>query len=419
MVAKLVKVIAQTDLIKYMLSFPMLRGCLGKWMLALTKFDLQYVPTKAVKVQVITDFLIDNLKDLNDQGANVIDIEVDYWKLYFDGSKRKDEYEALIFGLEILISKGAMKVQILGDSQLVLKQLSKEFKCNNEKLQKIHNEIANELVQIASRYRIGLETLKKLASIHQILVHANKREVLCIDEWKDTDWRKPIAQYLRNPSIPVDRKIKLQAINFVLMADELYKKGIDGNFSRCLGQDDQNIALGEVHNGICGAHHAGEKKKWVLYRNHVYWPSIIKNYIDYAKACQECQKHGSIQQITASELHSIIKPWPFKGWAFGLIGLIHPPSSKQHKFILVAIDYFTKWVEAVPLIEVGQNKIIDFIEEHIIHRFGISQTLSTDQGTMFTGQRIKNFAASRNINIVTSSPYYVQTNGQVEAANKS
>ncbi|XP_015970077.1 uncharacterized protein LOC107493500 [Arachis duranensis] len=167
MVAKSVKVIAQTDLIKYMLSFPMLRGLLGKWMLALTEFDLQYVPAKAMKDKVIADFLVDNLKDLNDQGANVIDIEVGYWKLYFDGSKHKDgagvgiliispegipseflfklkypcsnnvaKYEALILGLEILISKGASEVQILGDSQLVLKQLSKEFKCNNEKLQK-------------------------------------------------------------------------------------------------------------------------------------------------------------------------------------------------------------------------------------------------------------------------------------------
>ncbi|XP_016195951.1 uncharacterized protein LOC107637006 [Arachis ipaensis] len=425
MVAKSVKVIAQTDLIKYMLSFPMLRGRLEKWMLALTEFNLQYVPTKAVKGQVITDFLVDNSKDLNDKGANIVDVEVNYWKLYFDGSKHKDgagvgiliispegipseflfklkypcsnnvaEYEALILGLEILIDKGALEVQILGDSQLVLKQLSKEFKCNSETLQKhlviawelltsfrkislvhiprIYNEIANELAQIASKYRIGPETIKKLSSIHQILVPANEREVLCMSEWDDSNWRKPIARYLKDPNITIDRKLKLKAINFVLLADELYKKGIDGSLLRCLSREDQNIALGEVHNGICGAHQAGKKMRWVLYRNHVFWPSMIEDCIDYAK----------------------------------------------HKFILVAIDYFTKWVEAVPLVEVGQTEIIDFVEENIIHRFGIPQTLSTDQGTMCTGQRIKNFATSRNISMVTSTPYYTQANGQVEVANK-
>ncbi|XP_072064413.1 uncharacterized protein [Arachis hypogaea] len=250
------------------------RGRLGKWMLTLTEFDLQYVPAKVMKGQVIAEFLVDKLKDLNDQGANIIEAE----------------YEALILGLEILISKGVSEVQILGNSQLVLKQLSKEFKCNNERLQKylttawelltsfqkvslvhiprIQNEIANKSAQITSKYKIGSGTLESLIGINQILVPASEREVLCVDEWVDTDWRKPIAQYLKEPNIPVDRKIKLQAINFILMADELYKKDIDGSLSRCLGQNDQNIALGEVHNGICGAHQDGKKMKWVLYRNH-------------------------------------------------------------------------------------------------------------------------------------------------------
>ncbi|XP_025647233.1 uncharacterized protein [Arachis hypogaea] len=241
------------------------------------------------------------------EGANALDVKVNYWKLYFDGSKHKDgagvgilivspegipseflypcsnnmaEYEALIVGLEILIGKVSLV-----------------------HIPRIQNEIANELAQIASRYRIGPETLRKLANICQILVPVDEREALCVDDWEDDDWRKPIAEYLKNPGTQVDRKIKLRAINFVLMADELYKKGIDGSLSRCLSQDDKDIALGEVHKGICGAHQAGMKMKWVLCRNHVYWPSMIKDCIEYAKACQECQRHRSIQQISASELH--------------------------------------------------------------------------------------------------------------------
>ncbi|XP_072076818.1 uncharacterized protein [Arachis hypogaea] len=249
------------------------RGRQEKWMLALTEFELQYVPPKAVKGQVIANFLADRLNNPNDQGTNVIDVVSNCWKLYFDGSKHKD-------GLKILNDKGALDVQILGDTQLMLKQLSKEFKCNNEKLQK---------------YKILLETSEKLAKIHQILVPIEEREVLIIDEWDDDDWRKPIAEYLKNPNIRVDRKIKLKVMNFVLMDDELYKKGVDGSLSKCLSQLDKDIALGEVHKGIYGAHQAGVKMKWVLRRNRVYWPSMIKNCIDYAKTCQECQWHGVIQ----------------------------------------------------------------------------------------------------------------------------
>ena len=78
-------------------------------------------------------------------------------------------------------------------------------------------------------------------------------------------------------------------------------------------------------------------------------------------------------------MNPIIKPWPFRGWAIDMIGQIYPPSSKGHKFILVANDYFTKWVEAIPLKKVTSANMIDFLKEHIIYRFGIPQTITTDQ----------------------------------------
>ena len=63
------------------------------------------------------------------------------------------------------------------------------------------------------------------------------------------------------------------------------------------------------------------------------------------------------------------------------IGQINPPSSKGHRFVLVATDYFTKWNEAVPLKNMTHQEVIEFITEHIIHRFAIPQTLTTDQGS--------------------------------------
>ncbi len=71
----------------------------------------------------------------------------------------------------------------------------------------------------------------------------------------------------------------------------------------------------------------------------------------------------------------IIKLWPFRGWALDFIGQIYPPSSKGHWFVLVAMDCFTKWAEAVPLENITWAEIIDVILKHIIHRFGIPQTL--------------------------------------------
>ena len=91
--------------------------------------------------------------------------------------------------------------------------------------------------------------------------------------------------------------------------------------------------------------------------------------------------------MTDATLHPIIKPWPFRGWGLDFIGQIYPPSSKGHRFVLVATDYFTKWTGGVPLKNMTHKEVIEFITEHIIHRFDIPQTLTTDQGTFFCVQR--------------------------------
>ena len=117
-------------------------------------------------------------------------------------------------------------------------------------------------------------------------------------------------------------------------------------------------------------------------------------------------KHANVQHIPASELYLIVKPRPFHGQALDIICQVNPPSSKGHKFILVAVNYFTKWVEAKALKEVTQNEVINFVEEQILQRFGIPESLTTDQGTMFIGRKVVEYANLRNIKLITLTPYY-------------
>ena len=110
-------------------------------------------------------------------------------------------------------------------------------------------------------------------------------------------------------------------------------------------------------------------------------------------------------------MNPIIKPWSFRCRGIDLIGQILPPSSKGHKFILVATDYFIKWVEVVPLKTVTSKNMVDFVKEHIVYHFGIPQTITTDQGTMFTSEEFRDFAASMGMKLLNSSPYYAKANG--------
>ena len=118
-------------------------------------------------------------------------------------------------------------------------------------------------------------------------------------------------------------------------------------------------------------------------------------------------------------MNPIIKPWLFRGWGIDLIGQIHTPSSKGHNFIAVATDYFTKWVEAILLKTVTSQNIIDFVQEHIIYRFGVPRTITTNQGTMFISEEFENFANNMRFKLLNPSPYYAQANGQAEASNQT
>ena len=151
--------------------------------------------------------------------------------------------------------------------------------------------------------------------------------------------------------------------------------------------------------------------KWLLRRAGFYWPTMMADCFRYCNGCEECQKFKNIQLVRAAMLHPIIKPWPFRGWGLDFIGQIHPPSSKGHRFVLVAMDYFTKWTKAVPLKNMTHKEIIEFITEHIIHRFGIPQTLTINQGTSFVSKEMREFVELYKIKLLNSSSYYAQANG--------
>jgi hypothetical protein len=127
---------------------------------------------------------------------------------------------------------------------------------------------------------------------------------------------------------------------------------------------------------------------------------MIVDRFRYYKGCEDCQKHEDDQLVPATLMHPIIKPWPFRGWGLDFIGKIHPSSSKGHCFVIVATDYFTKCTGAIPLKNMTHREVTEFITGHIIHRFGIPQTLTTDQGTLFISKEVCEFVDSYGIKLL-------------------
>ena len=124
-------------------------------------------------------------------------------------------------------------------------------------------------------------------------IDAEYFQTLTIDNGQENDWRKPLANYMRIPTGWTDCKIKYRALSCVLIENELFKKTAEGVFLKCLRESEAYVAVSSVHSGACGAHKAGHKTEWILVHSGVYWTSMLKDFIEFAKGCQECHVHGA------------------------------------------------------------------------------------------------------------------------------
>ena len=106
------------------------------------------------------------------------------------------------------------------------------------------------------------------------------QEVLSSEASSD-DWRIEIADYLRNPTQKVTRKLRYKLTKYVLLDAQLYYKIADGVLLKRLNQEEAKVLMGEVHEGICGAHQLAYKMKWIIHRTGYFWPMILEDYFEY------------------------------------------------------------------------------------------------------------------------------------------
>ncbi|XP_058185873.1 uncharacterized protein LOC131303099 [Rhododendron vialii] len=375
-----------------------MRGRIGKWSLALMEFSFQYIPQKAVKGQALADFLADHpcmdIDDEPEQGLNALEISLTPWTLLFDGSRTQEVSGCGV----IIISPQGLRTELsfqfdfpwifkcysedLAPYYMAAMQLIQDFDNVTVKhVSKSMNTEANSLAQAFTGLRLAPETIHKIITIQKRLLPSVRRRGLGLevfisdftgeesDDEPENDWRTPIISFLKRPYHRASRKVRRRA--YVLVGNELYKKSFEDDLLlKCLWHPEAMKVMSEVHERI----------------------------FDY---------------------HDVVKPWSFRGWALNVIGKIHPPSSENHTYSLVATDYFTKSAEAVPLKSVDQQEVIKMIKERTIHRFGLPEHLVADRGTIFMGQQVVNFADQQSIIMSNSTPYYAQGNGQAESTNRT
>jgi len=156
-----------------------------------------------------------------------------------------------------------------------------------------------------------------------------------------------------------------------------------------------------------------------ILRAGYHWLTMESGCCIHVRKCHKCQAFVDNVNAPPMPLNVLAAPWPFFMWGIDVIRAIEPRALNGHRFILVAIDYFTKWVEAASYFSVTRNVVVRFIKKEIICRYGLPRKIITDNATNLNNKMVKEMCEDFKIQQHNSTPYRPKMNGAVEAANKN
>lgn len=180
-------------------------------------------------------------------------------------------------------------------------------------------------------------------------------------------WYSNIWQYLKHGTLPAhlsnkkEREIFLKALSYQLIHGVIFRKHHNGVLLRCLEPRDTKWLLKYLHDGPIGGHFISDTNFHKVMRASYYWLTLFKDAHTYAFKCPICQRCARRDQKSSTPLLPIVAEEPFQQWGLDVIGEIFWHSSKQHRYILTATNYFTQWEEVVPLRQINDQEYIQFV----------------------------------------------------------
>uniref|UniRef100_A0A2N9I4Q5 Uncharacterized protein n=1 Tax=Fagus sylvatica TaxID=28930 RepID=A0A2N9I4Q5_FAGSY len=400
--------VSRMDPIKYIFEKPALTGKIARWQVLLSEFDILFVaPERRIKGQAIADYLADypseqlELMDSEFPDEDVMTVDEDNhgrWKLYFDGAanavgsgigavlvspkgqqtpiavklgfdctNNMTEYEACIVGLQAALEFGAYELEVFGDSLLIVSQTNGEWQARDPKLIPYQRYIS----RLVPKFKYVTFTYTPRAHNHFADALATLASLIKL-EIDDKPWYYDIKRFIQDREYPPrateneKKYIRRMAFQFFLSGEILYKRTHDATLLRCVDAEEAN--------------------------RHV-------------QTCHKCQMYQNSKNAPPQYLHTMASPWPFSAWGMDVIGAITPKASNGHEFILVAIDYFTKWVEACSFKNVTQVAVTRFVKNNIICRYGMPEMLITDNASNLNNRMMDQLCQQFKIQHHNSAPY--------------
>ena len=191
---------------------------------------------------------------------------------------------------------------------------------------------------------------------------------------------------------------------------------MDQIIRRCVPEEEQLRILSHCHENACGGHFASQNTAMKVLQFGFYWPSLFKNAHKMCQGCDRCQRLWKLSCHHMMPLNPILVVDLFDVWGIHFMGPF--PSSFQYLYIIVGVDYLSKWVEAIPCKANNHKVKLKFVKENIFSRFGVPKALIGDEGSHFCNKPFETLLAKYGVKHKVATPYHPQTSEQVELANK-
>ncbi|XP_074265766.1 uncharacterized protein LOC141588210 [Silene latifolia] len=312
----------------------------------------------------------------------------------FKATNNEAEYEALILGIQMASGLKVRNLRVYSDSLLVVNHVNNEYVARDSEMiayLKIATEQKSKfrtfkITQVPRDQNVEANALATLGATFQptelsnipithVLTPAIQKEpdqnqvkedvnMQCTQEARtlvstvgqqDADWRVPYLNWLRDGTLPEDRKetqsFRIKASKYIMIDNILFRKSLAGPYLRCLSKEEAETVLRDVHGGECGNHAGGRSLSNKILRQGYFWPTMRADAVNHAKRCESCQKAAPAIHQPAEPMHPIISPWPFMMWGMDIVGKL-PRAPGNRVYMLVMTDYFSKWIEAEAMTEV-------------------------------------------------------------------
>ena len=247
-------------------------------------------------------------------------------------------------------------------------------------------------------------------------------KLFAIENKREIPWFAVYVNYLVAKVIPPEFNYQKKKRFFAHLKHYYWEEPIlcrhcaDQVIRRCVPEDEMHSILNHCHTLPCGGHFGGQRTAAKVLQSGFNWPSLFKDAHRFVSTCDKCQRMGNISRKDDPPMHPILEVELFDLWGIDFMGPF--PASYNNLYILLAVDYVSKWVEAIPSRTNDAKVVAQFLRSNIFSRFGTPRALITDNGTHFCNKVIDKVLQKYGVRHRTSLAYHPQSNGQAEVSNR-